>query len=208
LFGLSGSITVVNNDPVNERASANAVAQVIDGAQPALSQARPRRPRPPTFVWQLQQVLAVAVLAAGCYFLISRFVLQSVTVVGMSMTPTLSNSQRYLLNRWVFHLRQPQRSEVVVLRDPSDNGYSVKRVIGVAGDTIALKQGEVYVNGQKLVEPYLLAGTPTYTSSFRDQVFHCPPGHYFLLGDNRKNSVDSRSYGPVPRANILGLVIR
>jgi len=113
-----------------------------------------------------------------------------------------------LLNRWVFHVRQPRRTEIVVLRDPSDNGYSVKRVIGLAGDMIALKQGEVYVNGRKLAEPYLPPGTPTYTSSFKDQIFRCPAGCYFLLGDNRKNSIDSRSFGPVPRANILGLVVR
>lgn len=184
------------------------VAQTIETVPTALDRSRPCRTPARRFLWQAQQILAVAVLAVASYFLISHFFLQSVTVVGMSMSPTLSNSERYLLNRWVFHVRQPQRSEIVVLRDPSDNGYSVKRVIAVGGDTVSLNRGEVFLNGKKLAEVYLPPGTPTFGSSFKEQVFHCPPGHYFLMGDNRKNSIDSRNYGAVPRENILGLVVR
>jgi signal peptidase I len=158
---------------------------------------------------QARQLCIVACLAFAAYFLISRFLLQSVTVVGLSMSPTLSDSQRYLLNRWVFHIRTPHKSDIVVLRDPLDNGYSVKRVIAVRGDSVYLKDGNVYVNGQRLDEPYLPSGTPTYTSSaFREQFFKCGPNQYFVLGDNRRNSLDSRIYGPVPRQNILGLLIR
>lgn len=182
--------------------------QAIDDVQPVLTRSRARRRRRRTLVWQVQQAILVASLAVGSYFLISRFLLQSVTVVGMSMSPTLSESERYLLNRWIFHVRQPERSEVVVIRDPSDNGYSVKRIIGMSGDIVSLKEGQVYLNGRKLIEPYLPAGTPTFGSSFEEQVFHLGPGYYFLLGDNRKNSVDSRTYGPVARKNILGLVVR
>ena len=182
--------------------------QAIDNLPPALPQVRPQRARRRTILWQLQQAFAVAVLAVGCYFLISRFLLQSVTVVGTSMTPTLSPSDRYLLNRWIFHVRQPQRSDVVVIRDPSDNGYSVKRVVGTGGDTILLKEGDVYLNGRKLFEPYLAPGTITFSSSYKEQVFHLDAGHYFLLGDNRKDSVDSRTYGPVAGKNILGLVVQ
>ena len=80
------------------------------------------------------QCLVVAVLAAASYFVISHFLLQSVKVVGRSMVPTLCDSQHYLLNRWVYYVRAPQRSDVVVLRDPSDNGFSVKRIIATPGD--------------------------------------------------------------------------
>ncbi len=183
-------------------------SEVLDGLASPLDAARRKRARSRTLIWQIQQIIAMTALAIGCYFAISRFVLQSVTVTGMSMAPTLVNSERYLLNRWIFHVRDPQRGEVVVLRDPSDNGYSVKRVIAVSGDSISLLNGELYLNGRKLVEPYLPPATPTFGDSFKDQTFHCAPGYYFLLGDNRKNSVDSRSYGPVPRRNILGLVVR
>ncbi len=180
----------------------------IEAADSHPTRIRPPRTRAQRALSNLQQFLAVAVLAWGCYFLISRFFLTSVVVTGMSMTPTLCNSERYLLNRWVFHLRSPARSDVVVLRDPSDNGYSVKRVIGLPGEDVSIKEGNVYVDGRKLAEAYLPQGTPTLDASFKPRTFHCTAGHYFLLGDNRKNSIDSRYYGPVPQGNILGLVIR
>src|SRR5579859_4645318 len=70
------------------------------------------------------QYFVIAGLAVGSYFFISHYFLQSVTVVGVSMSPTLHNTDHYLLNRWVFYLRSPRPSDVVVLRDPSDNGFA------------------------------------------------------------------------------------
>src|SRR5208337_4924212 len=78
---------------------------------------------------QVFTALAIGALAVGSYLLITRFVLQSVEVVGVSMMPTLRNSERYLLNRWIFHVRDPRPGDIVVLRDPVDHGYAVKRVI-------------------------------------------------------------------------------
>lgn len=171
--------------------------------------ARKARIEPRSILRQGVQCLAVLVLSAASYFLISQFLLQSVTVVGRSMVPTLYDSQHYLLNRWVYHIHAPRHSDIVVLRDPSDNGFSVKRIIATPGDSIRLKDGSVYVNGCKLNEAYLAPGTPTFTDSkYRDLLILCGKEQYFLLGDNRLNSVDSRTYGPVPRANILGLIIR
>jgi signal peptidase I len=158
---------------------------------------------------QALQCLVIAVLAAASYYLISRYFLQSVKVVGRSMVPTLSDSQYFLLNRWIYYVHAPQRSDIVVLRDPSDNGFSVKRIIAVPGDTVYLKDGCVYLNGCKMSEPYLAPGTPTFTDAkHRDQLILCGKDQYFLLGDNRQNSIDSRVYGPVPRANLLGPIIR
>ena len=81
------------------------------------------------------------------------------------MMPTLHDSQCYLLNRWVYYIHAPRHGEVVVLRDPSDNGLSVKRIIATPGESIYLKGGSVYVNGHKLKEAYLAPGTPTFTDS-------------------------------------------
>jgi len=180
----------------------------VSASPASLSLRRKPRAEPRSILQQSVQFLAVAALATASYFFISQFVLQSVKVVGRSMVPTLYDSQRYLLNRWVYHLHAPRHGDVVVLRDPSDNGLSVKRIIAAPGDSIFLKNGSVYVNGRKLSEAYLAPGTPTFTDSkYRDQLILCGKDQYFLLGDNRLNSIDSRTYGPVPRRNILGPII-
>ena len=152
--------------------------------------------------------LLVAGLSYGSFFLISTFVLQSVLVVGNSMSPTWKDSHRYILNRWVYHVREPKPGDIVVLRDPSDNGYSVKRIIAQAGDSVYFKGGHLFVNGKELSEPYLSKGMPTYPGpESSEQLFVCGAGRYFVLGDNRINSCDSRIYNGVPRENILGLVV-
>src|SRR5712671_510877 len=169
--------------------------------------------RPPSrkasILKQAGSLLCLCALAVGSYFGVSHFLVQSVRVVGVSMVPTLQDSQSYLLNRWIYYTRGPKRGEVVVLRDPSDNGFSVKRVIATAGESVFLKDGNVYVNGRQLNEPYLRRDTFTDTGlRFRNELILCGTGQYFLLGDNRMNSIDSRVYGPVPRQNILGMIVR
>lgn len=154
------------------------------------------------------QTFLILLLATGSYFLVSHFLVESVTVVGVSMVPTLHNSEHYLLNRWVYYVRAPKPEDVIVLRDPADHGLSVKRIIAVGGDSIALKDGRVYINGRLLSEPYLPPGIRTFASASIDGVYKCPKDAFFVLGDNRNNSVDSRAYGPVPRGNVLGLIIR
>jgi signal peptidase I len=157
---------------------------------------------------QLLQYAAVAALAVASYFVASRCILQTVTVVGVSMVPTLRNADRYLLNRWILYLRTPHPGEVVVLRDPSANCLAVKRVVGLPGDFVFLRDGKVFVNGRKLREPYLSAGTPTFPySRVKEQGFKCGEEQFFVLGDNRNNSMDSRAYGPVPREKIVGTII-
>lgn len=158
------------------------------------------------------QILIQYVVACGLaclsYLLVSHFVLQSVKVVGTSMVPTLKDSEHYILNRWVYHVHSPKPMDIVVLRDPADHGFSVKRVVAVAGDSVYFKGGHVFVNGHQLNETYLKKNTATFTlDRYREQMIICGKGQYFVLGDNRENSLDSRFYGPVPRANILGMVV-
>ena len=157
---------------------------------------------------QLVQCSVVAVLALASYLVISHFVLQSVRVIGVSMSPTLKNSGFYLLNRCVYLLRDPRPSDIVVIRDPWDHSYSVKRVIAGNGDSVYIKGGRVYVNGRELAEPYLPHDMPTFAYERRPEVVvRCGQQEYFLLGDNRVNSTDSRAYGPVPRQNFLGTIV-
>jgi len=165
--------------------------------------------RTPAWLKSIAQCLLAAGLAFASYYVISHYFVQSVQVVGSSMVPTLHDSEHYLLNRWVYHFRSPQRRDVIVIRDPAAGCFSVKRVVGVAGDSIYLKDGSAFLNGRKLDEPYLRAGTPTFaTGQFKDQLILCGRDQFFLLGDNRMNSADSRIYGPVPRGNVIGLLVR
>lgn len=157
---------------------------------------------------QIIQCVIVALLSFASYFCISHFFLQSVQVVGASMSPTLHHSGFYLLNRCVYWLRDPRPGDVVVIRDPIDQTYSVKRIIAGHGDTVRLFGGRVYVNGRELYEPYLPEGTRTYPHAHNHDTFRCGPDEYFVLGDNRMNSADSRVYGPIPRSRILGSIIR
>ncbi len=158
---------------------------------------------------QILQCGIVAGVAFASYLLIAHFLVQSVQVQGASMSPTLKNSDRYLLNRLVFSVRDPQPSEIVVLRDPSDQGYAVKRIVAREGDTVWVRGGHVYVNGRELAEAYLALGVGTFMPN-EDQrgCWFCRKGEFFVLGDNRGNSTDSRIYGTVPRQNILGAIIR
>ena len=158
---------------------------------------------------QLMQCGLVVLLSLAGYLIISHFILQSVRVIGVSMAPTLKNAGFYLLNRCVFLVRDPRPNDIVVIRDPLDQSYSVKRIIAGNGDSVYIKNGHVYVNGLQLVEPYLESDMPTFGLERKpEMMIRCGQHEYFLLGDNRANSTDSRIYGPVPRQNILGAIIR
>ena len=163
-----------------------------------------------SFIRHLVQVVIVAALAYGSYWVVSRYILQSVEVTGISMMPTLRNSDHYLLDRWTYLIRDPQPNDIVVIRDPEDNLYSVKRIVAAGGDSLWFKDGKVFLNGRELDEPYLPPGTLTFSDKTRsgDEWIVCGKNQYFVMGDNRSHSEDSRAYGPVPRDNIMGTVIR
>jgi signal peptidase I len=156
---------------------------------------------------QVALYVLLALLTYGCFQFSHQHILQTVQIEGTSMSPTLPHAQCYLLNRAVYHMREPATREIVVLRDPETNGYCIKRIVAKPGDSVFVKGGQIFVNGQLLPEPYLQAGTKTFPDMhYRAQLWVCGVNQYFVLGDNRNNSADSRVYGTVPRQNILGLV--
>jgi signal peptidase I len=170
-----------------------------------------RRKSPYNFANFIKQALVLALIAGlstAAYFVISHYFVESVQVVGQSMVPTLQADNHYLLNRWAFRNHDPKVGDVVVLRDPEDHGISVKRIVATGGQAVLLKDGKVFINGQEMNEPYLSPNTRTYTYSHaKEQFITCGKDQYFVLGDNREVSIDSRVYGALPRENILGLVV-
>jgi signal peptidase I len=184
-------------------------SEAICPTEPLLRPVACVAPHARPFAQRAGQGLLMLVLAAASYFVVSHFLLQSVKVVGVSMAPTLHDSEYCLLNRWVLYAHAPHRSDIVVIRDPLDQTCAVKRVVAVGGDSVYLSDGALCVNGQKVEEPYLPSGTRTFPlPPLKQQVFMCAKDQFFVLGDNRNYSLDSRSYGPISRQNILGLIIR
>lgn len=155
--------------------------------------------------WALFCVAAFSVLS---YFLFSRFVVTAVVIQGRSMQPTLNDGERYYLNRWRYLATPPDRGDVVVLKDPGHDDFAVKRIVGGPNDWVNLRNSGVYLNGKKLAEPYLAAGTRTSVPGQQERWILLGPDQYYVLGDNRSNSEDSRSYGVVRRKNILGVLIK
>jgi signal peptidase I len=160
------------------------------------------------FFRQCWALIIVAVLGTLSYLLIARFIVQSVQVQGTSMYPTLADSGRYLLNRFSYVISEPRQNDIVALKDPRDNTLEVKRIIAMPGQSVYINNGRVYVNGKLLQESYLPAKTPTYAYEKNENEFICIGNNeFFVMGDNRNNSTDSRTFGAVPRQNIIGKVI-
>lgn len=135
---------------------------------------------------------------------IRYFVIQPFNVEGASMQPTFLSGEYLIVDEISYRLNQPQRGEVVVFRYPKDpSQFYIKRIIGLPGETVTIKQGVVSINGVQLSEPYIPAGT---FGEWTSDPVTLQSDEYFLMGDNRTNSLDSRYFGPVTRKFIVGRV--
>lgn len=140
-------------------------------------------------------------------YLLYSHVIASVQVVGESMEPTLMEGDRRIVHKWLLWVNEPERKEIVVIRSPRTGDQSVKRIIGLPGETIRLRGGFVEVDGHRLSEPYLRPQGDTFAASNGILRFQVPDAHYFVLGDNRRWSYDSRHFGPVSEERVLGKII-
>ncbi|MGH9598478.1 MAG: signal peptidase I [Terracidiphilus sp.] len=145
------------------------------------------------------------VISAVVSVLIITFLYQPVRVEGTSMLPRLENHDRLFINKFVYHFESIHRGDVVVFHPPIDpaNSY-IKRVIALPGDRVRIVDGHVWLNGRRLREPYVPA-------RYRDDDFMAqmvvPPDCYFVMGDHRSISYDSRAFGPVERSLIYGKAV-
>ncbi len=148
-----------------------------------------------TLFKELVSTLIPALIIA---LLITHFVGERTLVLGQSMEPNLHQNQQLIVDKLSYHFRNPKRGDIVVVDvETSDIPY-IKRVIGLPGETLEIKHNRVYINGQVLSEPYLFEVTqPDYGP------VEIPPGHVFVMGDNRRHSRDSRVLGPIPLEHIM-----
>jgi signal peptidase I len=171
--------------------------------QPAVSAAPARTSTASSL---LRELVEVVVLAVILYFGIS-FAVQAVHVEGLSMFATLDDNDYLIANKIDYRLHAPQRGDIIILRPPTDNSKDfIKRIIALPGERILISAGIVYINGHKLDEPYL----PEAWTQLRDwspggpDGTVVPPNNYFVMGDNRNRSQDSRVFGFISRDRIDG----
>lgn len=145
------------------------------------------------------------VIAAALLHLVTAFFLQPVRVEGDSMQPGIHDAERIFINKFSYRFGSVRRGDVVVFTAPSDPGKTcIKRVVGLPGETIRISGGSVYIDGERLEEPYVV---PATRSEGDIDGFTIPGGNYFVLGDHRDFSNDSRNWGPIPGDLILGRAV-
>lgn len=147
--------------------------------------------------WEFFKTLIIAFVLAQ---LIMVSVAQAFQVEQYSMEPTLLPHDRVLVDKFFYRLRQPHRGDVIVLRYPLNPQRNyIKRIVGLPGDALQIKDGKLYVNARRMSEPYI-NGTPQGNYG----PFTVPTDSVFVMGDNRNNSEDSRAFGPLKKEFIVG----
>lgn len=149
------------------------------------------------------------VVFAAIFALIYLFIAQPHKVSGLSMYPTFHDGDYILTDKISYRFNNPQRGDVIVLKNPRDENQDfIKRVLALPGDTIKVENNNVYINNQPVNEYYLPPGVSTNAGAYLTEgtVVSVAPDQFFVLGDNRNHSSDSREWGYVPRKDIIGKV--
>lgn len=155
--------------------------------------------------WEWIKALAIAIVLA---FVIRSFLFAPFVVDGTSMMPTLHDRERLIVTKLIYFIQDPEPGDIIVFHATQERDY-IKRVIGIAGDKLEMKDDQLYINDQPVEEPYLdeykkqaqAEGFPL-TGDFGP--IEVPEGEIFVMGDNRRNSKDSRMIGTVPLASVVG----
>jgi signal peptidase I len=172
------------------------------------------------FLASFLEVFEIALVAVGAVYVVRTFLIQPFLVSGSSMVPNFQDGNYVLVDELTYHIRQPERGDVVVFHDPQDwSTYFIKRVIGLPGEKLVINKNVITVfnaahpDGLALDESYLPSGTPISSDNCDGGdvisgvcTYTIASSTYLTLGDNRPESYDSRSWGPLPAKNIVGLV--
>jgi signal peptidase I len=159
------------------------------------------------------EYVVLAVVAIAVALLIQAFLVKPYRIPSESMENTLLIGDRVLVDRISWRFSDPERQDIVVFHPPFEGPVLIKRIIGMPGDEISLEDGAVYVNGKKLDESYVrkVNGEAVPSEPFDNGLpwslqrpYTVPKGNYFVMGDNRIDSGDSREFGPVPRGQLVG----
>ncbi len=148
-------------------------------------------------------------LALGIFTTTYLFILQPHQVYGDAMAPTFTDKAYVITEKLSYRYRPPSRGDIIIFKYPKDEQYDyIKRIIGLPNEQITIREGKVYIDNLPLDEPYLTTGTYTSGGEFlsENQTISVPESYYFVLGDNRDQSSDSKEWGFVPRKNIIGRV--
>lgn len=145
----------------------------------------------------IREIVETLLLTFFIFFLVNSLV-GRYRIDGSSMNPTLYDGEYLIINNVSYYLDEPQRGEIIVFKHPNNDLNLIKRIIGVPGDHVEIRNQRVKVNETVLDEPYI-AAPPNYTGAW-----DVPEGSFFVLGDNRNNSSDSHSWSYLPEENIIG----
>lgn len=151
----------------------------------------------------LQGIVVIMAVLVMIYL----FVMSPQEISGASMEPNFHNGEYILTNKIVFKFKEPVRGDVIVFRSPKDKEVDyIKRIIGLPGDVVKLENNTFYVNDQKVEEPYEPEGMSIYGGSYLEegQEISVPEDTYFVVGDNRPHSSDSREFGPIAKEDFIG----
>ena len=174
-----------------------------NASQIDIAEAEAKEPKKGSELWEWTKSIA---FAFAIVFIIHMFVFNLSTVKGHSMDPTLADGEWLFINKVGYWIGGPDRGDIVILKDPDGQlgfrQFLVKRIVGLPGDTIEVSNQKLYVNGRELIEPYT-------DSAIQDGNYgpeKVPPGHYFVMGDNRRQwaSTDSRTFHSVSEDLIKG----
>lgn len=153
----------------------------------------------------IRELLEVILIAFLPFFIISQFIARPFIVQGASMEPSFQNGNYLIIDIISYKLNDPERGDVVVFRYPGNRSlYYIKRIIGLPGDHISLRDGDVFINGKMAQEKYFSLGADTLAFNRTD--FPLAENQFFVMGDNRAASFDSRNWGPLKRDDIIGNV--